>query len=813
MEKKEEIFQHIHSDTIKKISEENYDNLGLDALEISLSLKMDRSNTSRILNALFNEGRLIKTATRPVVFIDRSAISSSFQNINVPSVITKDKSIKDYLNTSKQTVPTNNINTFSRYITNPRQSKMAEPIAKAKAAILYPDSLNILIIGERGSGRLQFAKAIVDFAQSKKIVDKNIPSTIIDCLNYNSSEDDTFLKMLFGEYISATGSYKKGLLQTSQKNIIVFNNIDELPIHVSDALMSAILDNVFSPINSRKQITLNSIIIATFKNDSKIKNPDMRRSFPMIINMPSLNERTITEKIVLTLQYFQDEAERINKTIRVSKDVLSCFVMSEYNGNLSHLRAEIRQSCALGYTCFIQSNQSFIDIGFDEISTSVLNNIINVNDHLTDLYDTLNLFNKDYLFFSAIQQNPELDMLYNLDKPTISDDILPIKKTMDDLFNQCISDIDAANSIQLNTIRSVLLQEIYDIIYPLLKSHPINKNENLIYGLLTHISTQIKHISSDDYSPSFSKLSSKIAKKVDYELANNIKKEVELHYNVQLNEAEIDYIATYLYLSSQWIEKKYIQILLVSYDKNIVKNYAEYINSQNFKTYVSHLTISNNEYDLNATNQTIMKKMEEIDKGKGVFLVIDSPFSKEINEFLSTNCKNKFAISTDISLQKIIAIVERIESIGATIQSINTMTASAEDDEDNNEPIIIKDHAHELLESIETKLLAESLVFLNPHKASQALYNALLNIITALKIPYNDDLLIKFLYHTTFALERCIRKEPFNYPKSRSLIKANPYLYNVLEENFKIIKEIFSVQIPSTEMGYIIEMFLPYIQK
>ena len=384
MVKKEEIFQHIHSDTIKKISEENYDNLGLDTLEISLSLKMDRSNTSRILNALFNEGRLIKTATRPVVFIDRSAISSSFQNINVPSVITKDKSIKDYLNTSKQTVPTNNINTFSRYITNPRQSKMAEPIAKAKAAILYPDSLNILIIGERGSGRLQFAKAIVDFAQSKKIVDKNIPSTIIDCLNYNSSEDDTFLKMLFGEYISATGSYKKGLLQTSQKNIIVFNNIDELPIHVSDALMGAILDNVFSPINSRKQITLNSIIIATFKNDSKIKNPDMRRSFPMIINMPSLNERTITEKIVLTLQYFQDEAERINKTIRVSKDVLSCFVMSEYNGNLSHLRAEIRQSCALGYTCFIQSNQSFIDIGFDEISTSVLNNIINVNDHLTD---------------------------------------------------------------------------------------------------------------------------------------------------------------------------------------------------------------------------------------------------------------------------------------------------------------------------------------------------------------------------------------------------------------------------------------------
>ena len=69
MEKKEQVYQHIRSDTITKLKEEQFESLGLDTLTVSLDLKMNRANISRLLNQLYNEGRLIKTDSRPVFLV------------------------------------------------------------------------------------------------------------------------------------------------------------------------------------------------------------------------------------------------------------------------------------------------------------------------------------------------------------------------------------------------------------------------------------------------------------------------------------------------------------------------------------------------------------------------------------------------------------------------------------------------------------------------------------------------------------------------------------------------------------------------
>ena len=57
------------------------------------------------------------------------------------------------------------------------------------------------------------------------------------------------------------------------------------------------------------------------------------------------------------------------------------------------------------------------------------------------------------------------------------------------------------------------------------------------------------------------------------------------------------------------------------------------------------------------------------------------------------------------------------------------------------------------------------------------------------------------------------KKRTFCLSKSPSLIKQHAALFNVLEKNFEIITELFSVQIPASEMGYVIEIFLPYYQQ
>ena len=587
------------------------------------------------------------------------------------------------------------------------------------------------------------------------------------------------------------------------------NNIDQLPSGVLSSLYNAILDKSFSPINSNKTIPLSSLIIATASTAVLRNDGDLRRCFPMFIDMPNLYERSIVEKLVIIMQYLQDEALTIDKTIRISKDALSCLTMSEYSGNLAHQRSEIRQACASGYQRYIEENSMFIDIDLDDLSTPVLENIFNVDDHIAELNETLNLFSTEYFFFSAQKLNPELQLLYDLDQPNKNDNPLTVRKVGDVLINQCISDIESAANSQLNSLRSVMLQSLYDTIHPIVQNHAICKSENLLYGLLLHISGELNNLKSGVTSSTVS-LNNKIAKGSDYAYASRISSTLNETDHVKLPSIEVDYIATYLYLSSQWIDRRYIQLLIISSGREISRNYADFINGQKFKTHASYMTVSEDE-PAEAIMHEIAEKMRKIDRGRGVIIITDQSIIPKHSSLISKHFSGKYTIVEDMTIQKIVSIAEHVESLGATIQSSNAFDSLTT--EQVTAETSVETPAQELLQNIQEKLLSESLVFLNPEKACQALFHVLLNILQDLSIPYSDDLLIKFIFHTSFALERCIRKEPFVYPKARILIKQHATLFNVLEKNFEIITELFSVQIPASEMGYVIEIFLPYYQQ
>ena len=587
------------------------------------------------------------------------------------------------------------------------------------------------------------------------------------------------------------------------------NNIDQLPSGVLSSLYNAILDKSFSPINSNKTIPLSSLIIATASTAVLRNDGDLRRCFPMFIDMPNLYERSIVEKLVIIMQYLQDEALTIDKTIRISKDALSCLTMSEYSGNLAHQRSEIRQACASGYQRYVEENSMFIDIDLDDLSTPVLENIFNVDDHIAELNETLNLFSTEYFFFSAQKLNPELQLLYDLDQPNKNDNPLTVRKVGDELINQCISDIESAANSQLNSLRSVMLQTLYDTIHPIVQNHAICKSENLLYGLLLHISGELNNLKSGVTSSTVS-LNNKIARGSDYAYASRISSTLNETDHVKLPSIEVDYIATYLYLSSQWIDRRYIQLLIISSGREISRNYADFINGQKFKTHASYMTVSKDE-PAEAIIHEIAEKMRKIDRGRGVIIITDQSFIPKHSSLISKHFSGKYTIVEDMTIQKIVSIAEHVESLGATIQSSNAFDSLTT--EQVTAETSVETPAQELLQNIQEKLLSESLVFLNPEKACQALFHVLLNILQDLSVPYSDDLLIKFIFHTSFALERCIRKEPFVYPKARILIKQHATLFNVLEKNFEIITELFSVQIPASEMGYVIEIFLPYYQQ
>lgn len=806
MEKKEEIYQYIHNESIHMVEKKEFDDLGFDSTLVSQKMKMDRANCSRLLNQLFNDGRLIKQLDRPVIFYDKEVIENITGDTYIPSLIQKGQKITDYVYpvTEEKKDP---INSFSRYITNSPLSKMTIPVEQAKSAILYPSGLNILVIGQQGSGRLQFARSIFNFAKESNVIDHNQKCVIVECLNYSDQSPENFLRFIFGEFESSTNKNKKGVLN-SGNNIVIFNNIDQLPDKSANALFNAILDKTYSPLNSNKIIELKTIIVATTSSKSLLDISDVHRCFPMTINLPSLSERSILEKLVIILQYFQDESIIINKSIRISKDVLSCFVMSEYRGNLAHLRSEIRQSCATAHHRFLRQKSMYISIEFDDISTQVLQDIHNINNRLDELHENLNLFKNEYLVFSPFQENTELRLLYDLNNTSEEMISLNVIQAQEDLISQCIKDINQASKTKLNTIRSMSVKKTYDIVYPLVQGHPICKNELLLYGLLNHI-TQIIHRTIEGLTQSlFAPLSTKIAKKSDYKLAYLINDQYIQTYKIPIEQVEIDYIATYLYFSSQWINKEYTQLLLCFADNRTAKNYANYLNSRSTKIYIESFPYKKT--DFTSFSESLLNKIHQINCGKGVIVATDLD---NVSKFLRSQkqYEKDFSIIADISLQNLISVLAKIETLGTslknikdkdTVNQIENKLLLTDDDDDNLD----------LLKEIQSKLLNESLTFLNPEKACHTLYPVLLSILEDLSIPYRDDILIKFLFHTSFTIERCIKKETYIYPKAKSLIKKYNDLYQILEKNLQIVYEVFDIQFPVSEIGFIIEIFLPYLQ-
>lgn len=808
MNTKELIAMHLASKTQQAFQQDSTDSSGLDAFSISMDLKLDRSNVSRYLNALHREGRLIKVSGRPTLYYARRVIETAYPDSFFPSTLPIGSTIQDYFVSDISTAVEPAITAFDQYLVNDRSS-FSLPIQKAKAAVLYPPfGLNTLITGKASVGKHDFVTAIFSYGKSKHIFAEHKKLYEFDCALYAEKYTENIFTLLYGHF--EDGVYKPGLIENARNSVLVLTNFEYLSDTVVKLLKLSLSKQEFIPVAAsidQKPIKIKTMIIGLTESQDYLGITGIKSLFPIQIHLPSLHERSIDEMLFLTLTRLQKESADINKTIRVSKGVLSCLVMADYPENLSNLSAEIKQACANAYQRSLNSDAFFIDLDFVDISNQILESIHDINDRIDDLNDLLILFDDEHLFFSPVQSNKELELLYEINRDNTAETTDPVGKLEGHLIDLCIRDINYVTSIRLNTIRSVLLKDIYQELYPLFTHSPLIENENLLYGLLSHLSTSIKQIKHGSYSTRFERQSHQIANSDDYAFAREIKENVEMTYSIVLPEYELDYIATYLYLSSQWTENKYIQILIILKNSSNSKNYSTYLNSLNHKSTAYSLEY-NAALPFEEMLQTIQLNLENIDKGKGVIIATDVCELLQNQDQLKNTVTSEVVFFEGITVQSLVTLLQRIDSLDvslSTFQGNQPVTPDIFSQEASDT------HAKELLNDIANKLLSESLVFLNPSKSSNLLYSVLNRIIDELNIEYSDELLVKFIFHCCFVIERCIRKDPINDHNARAVISANPAPYYIIEKQFSIINETFSINIPNSELGMVVEIFLPYL--
>lgn len=343
---------------------------GTPALELAKALAISRANTSLELNKLVRDGRVIKVTTYPVRFLPKEGMEALLDKTlhdvteiqTVAEIIGSDQ---DKSEVNADVTLAHSKNPFDQIIGY--QSSLKKVISQAKAAVYYPPSgLHMLLLGQTGTGKTFFAEKTYEYSQYEGLLAEDAPFKSFNCADYYNNPQ-LLMSQLFGYAKGAfTGaeSDREGLVEKADGGILLLDEVHRLPPEGQEMLFYFIDNGTFNRLGESgvKRHSKVLIICATTENPESALLKTFVRRIPMTIQIPSLSERSIEERVELTTFLFGQEAKRIKKTIRISIDVINALVHATTSGNVGQLKSMIQLVCA---QAFLKSIHRFEEVDID----------------------------------------------------------------------------------------------------------------------------------------------------------------------------------------------------------------------------------------------------------------------------------------------------------------------------------------------------------------------------------------------------------------------------------------------------------------
>jgi transcriptional regulatory protein LevR/transcriptional regulator with AAA-type ATPase domain len=343
---------------------------GTPALELAKALEISRANTSLELNKLVRDGRAIKVTTYPVRFLPKEGMEALLDK--TLHDVTEIQTVAEIIG-SDQDKSEGNVDVTLGHSKNPfdqiigYQSSLKKVISQAKAAVYYPPSgLHMLLLGQTGTGKTFFAEKTYEYSQYEGLLAEDAPFKSFNCADYYNNPQ-LLMSQLFGYAKGAfTGaeSDREGLVEKADGGILLLDEVHRLPPEGQEMLFYFIDNGIFNRLGESgvKRHSKVLIICATTENPESALLKTFVRRIPMTIQIPSLSERSIEERVELTTFLFGQEAKRIKKSIRISIDVINALVHATTSGNVGQLKSMIQLVCA---QAFLKSIHRFEEVDID----------------------------------------------------------------------------------------------------------------------------------------------------------------------------------------------------------------------------------------------------------------------------------------------------------------------------------------------------------------------------------------------------------------------------------------------------------------
>ncbi|AQS10043.1 regulatory protein LuxO [Clostridium saccharobutylicum] len=348
MKQIDKIYEYILSSSREFTKEELLKNKGVSAQQVAEHLRILRSNASRELNTLCRNKKIIKIKNRPVLYFDRGLFIKLF-NANLSDNCEEGIEINHFINLLENKEDKSPFNSLIGF-----NSSLKNQIEQAKAALLYPpNGLHTLIIGGTGVGKSLFANMMYKYYKNIKKLPEDPPFIIFNCADY-SNNPQLLLSHIFGHVKGAfTGAEKEkdGIVEKADGGILFLDEIHRLPPEGQEMVFYFMDTGSYNKLGETDRHRKASVLLigaTTEDPNSTLLNTFIRR-IPITITMPPFDQRPINEKLELVQYLLSKEAQRVNKTIKISSEAIKALIGSTTYGNVGQLKSNIQLVCAKGF--------------------------------------------------------------------------------------------------------------------------------------------------------------------------------------------------------------------------------------------------------------------------------------------------------------------------------------------------------------------------------------------------------------------------------------------------------------------------------
>lgn len=527
---------------------------GLTALSIATKLGYARANVSTDLNQLVQEGKARKIRGKPVLY---------------------------FAGTDKKT-PEIEEQGFGAFLANNRSLRRV--FSQAKAAILYPPrGMDMLILGEAGVGKSMFAEMLYRYAKKAGVLAANAPFIVFNCADY-SNNPQLLLAHVFGSRKGAyTGAVedKAGLVEQAQNGILFLDKVHRLPPEGQEIFFIFMDKGIFRRLGEAEATrTANVRIFAATTEDphSQLLSTFLRR-FTMILTLPPLCEREVSERLSLIQTFFNAESAKLKRHITVSANAMRALLTYRCKNNVGQLKSDIRFACAMAYAAGLSDPLCGLRVGIQHLPWYVKEDFVSDTRH-REIWNQLPALNHKILEFDGDEPgtliHPERnDSLYDMIDTragelkmrgfTDQDLEKELEKEVMAYFHYMLARFDPGvlrNVVDLQTLR--LTEQIIDLCTSTLIS-PLS--QNVYYGLAIHLENALNRIKENRLirHPQLNKIRTQYPK--EFNAALDVLQLIERTTDIQLPIDEAGFLAQFFAFGQQHnnLSEPQVQIIVAAH--------------------------------------------------------------------------------------------------------------------------------------------------------------------------------------------------------------------------------------------------------